>query len=150
MPKRRLAAILAADVIGFSRMMADDETGTLEALKAHRAEFFDPLTAQHNGRIVKLMGDGVLVEFGSVVDAVLCAVDVQTQLAAEDGIIKLRIGINLGDVIVDGDDVYGDGVNVAARLEAIAEPAAFAFPTWFIRTFDRRPMPALRRLASRT
>ena len=125
---RRLAAILAADVVGFSRLMEMDETGTLASLKAHRAEFIDPLIAGHGGRIVKLMGDGVLVEFGSVVDAVECAVAVQQGMSrrnadvAGNERIDLRIGINLGDVIVEGDDIYGDGVNVAARLEGLAEP----------------------------
>jgi TolB-like protein/class 3 adenylate cyclase/tetratricopeptide (TPR) repeat protein len=120
---RRLAAILAADVVGYSRMMGSDEAGTLAALKRHRKTVFDPAVAAHNGRIVKLIGDGVLVEFGSVVDAVHCAVSVQEAIAAngEDG-IRLRIGINLGDVIIDGDDIYGDGVNVAARLEPLAQP----------------------------
>ena len=120
--ERRLAAILVADVVGYSQLMAADEAGTLTALKAHRAELFDPLTAKHNGRIVKLMGDGVLVEFASVVDAVQCAVAIQEALSEQDGEIKLRIGINLGDVIVEGDDIYGDGVNVAARLETLAPP----------------------------
>ncbi|MCP5076254.1 MAG: hypothetical protein GY947_23530 [Rhodobacteraceae bacterium] len=119
---RRLAAILAADVVGYSTLMNEDEAGTLAALKAHRADLFDPETAKRGGRIVKLMGDGVLVEFPSVVDAVECALAIQTALAAEDGKICLRIGINLGDIIIDGDDIYGDGVNVSARLEALAEP----------------------------
>ena len=116
---RRLAAILAADVVGYSRMMATDEAGTLAALKSHRKAVFDPAVAEHGGRIVKLMGDGVLVEFGSVVDAVACALAVQRRA---DGKITLRIGVNLGDIIIDGDDIYGDGVNIAARLEPLAEP----------------------------
>jgi len=119
---RRLAAILAADVVGYSALMAADEAGTLAALRAHRAELLDPETARHGGRIVKLMGDGALVEFPSVVDAVACAIAIQTALAGSGGPLRLRIGINLGDVIVDGEDIYGDGVNVAARLEALAEP----------------------------
>ncbi len=123
---RRLAAILAADVVGYSKLMAEDEAGTLAALKAHRRELFDSETDKHGGRIVKLMGDGVLVEFRSVVDAVECGLAIQRALADEDGKIKLRIGINLGDVIIDGDDIYGDGVNVAARLEALAEPGGIA------------------------
>ena len=118
----QLAAILAADVVGYSKLMADDEAGTLAALKTHRKELFDPTTAKHGGRIVKLMGDGVLVEFPSVVDAVECALAIQKSLAEEAGKISLHIGINLGDVIIDGDDIYGDGVNIAARLEALAEP----------------------------
>ena len=120
---RRLAAILAADMVGYSKLMADDEEGTLADLKQHRSQVFDPAVARHNGRIVKLMGDGVLAEFASVVDAVECAIAVQTACATPgNGRIRLRIGINLGDIIIDGDDIYGDGVNVAARLEALAEP----------------------------
>jgi class 3 adenylate cyclase/TolB-like protein/Flp pilus assembly protein TadD len=126
--ERRLAAILAADVVGYSRLMAADEEGTLARLRALRAERIDPTVAQHHGRIVKLMGDGALVEFASVVDAVRCAVDIQRAMAEheadlpEDQRVRLRIGVNLGDVIIEGDDIYGDGVNVAARLEGLAEP----------------------------
>jgi adenylate cyclase len=122
---RKLAAILAADVVGYSRMMANDETGTLAALKRHREMIFNPAVAQYNGRIIKLIGDGTLVEFASAVDAVNCALAVQTippQDVASTSQIILRIGINLGDVIVDQDDIYGVGVNVAARLEALAAP----------------------------
>jgi adenylate cyclase len=119
---RRLAAILAADVVDYSSLMNDDEAGTLAALRAHRKELFDPETERHGGRIVKLMGDGALVDFPSVVDAVECALAIQQALAGSDGPIRLRIGINLGDVILDGEDIYGDGVNVAARLEGLAEP----------------------------
>ena len=122
---RRLAAILAADVVGYSRLMGSDEGGTLAALKAHRATVFDPAVAANGGRIVKLIGDGTLVEFASVVDAVTCALAVQRAMAAQSTPgppIRLRIGLNLGDVIIDGDDIYGDGVNVAARLEPLAEP----------------------------
>src|SRR5262249_50276562 len=126
-PRRRLAAILAADVVGYSRMMQADEAGTLAALKARRAETLQPLVARYHGRIVKLMGDGALIEFASAVEAVQCAVDLQQAMAVanrelpDDRQITLRIGINLGDVIVEGGDLYGDGVNVAARLEGIAE-----------------------------
>jgi adenylate cyclase len=126
--ERRLTAILAADVVGYSRLMEADEAATLASLKAHHAELIDPEIAGHHGRIVKLMGDGILAEFASVVDAVNCAVGLQRGTAArnagvpQDRRIVFRIGINLGDVIVDGDDIYGDGVNVAARLEALAEP----------------------------
>jgi TolB-like protein/class 3 adenylate cyclase/Tfp pilus assembly protein PilF len=126
--ERRLAAILAADVVGYSRLMGQDEAGTLERLKTHRKELLEPLLAEHHGRIVKLMGDGVLCEFGSVVDAVACAVAIQQGMAerergvAENQKIRFRIGINTGDVIIEGDDIYGDGVNVAARLEGLAEP----------------------------
>ena len=128
MVERRLAAILAADVVGYSRLMGADEAGVLSALRALRAEVFDPAISRHNGRIVKLMGDGTLVEFGSVVDAVTCAVEVQAALKdrnaglAQDERLELRIGINLGDVMVEGDDLYGDGVNVASRLEGLADP----------------------------
>jgi adenylate cyclase len=126
--QRRLAAILAADVVGYSRLMADDEAGTLAALKQHRRTLIDPAIARHNGRMVKLMGDGALVEFASVVDAIACAAEIQEAMAehnagvAEARAIVFRIGINLGDVIVEGDDIYGGGVNVAARLEGLAEP----------------------------
>jgi adenylate cyclase len=125
---RRLAAVLAADVVGYSRLMGADEAGTLAALKRHREAVFDPAVAAHSGRIVKLIGDGVIAEFGSVVDAVNCALSVQrssvTALdqSASQPVIVLRIGINLGDVIIEGDDIYGDGVNIAARLEPLAEP----------------------------
>src|SRR5215831_14569107 len=123
---RRLAAILAADVAGYSRLMGADEEGTLERLKTLRRELIDPKIAEHHGRLVKTTGDGLLVEFPSVVDAVRCAVEVQHAMpeqntdAGTDKRIELRIGINLGDVIVEGDDLYGDGVNIAARIEALA------------------------------
>jgi len=126
--QRRLAAILAADVVGYSRLMQRDEAGTLAALKTRRTEVLQPLVAWHRGRIVKLMGDGVLIEFASAVDAVECAVRLQEAMDAanarlpEDRRILLRIGINLGDVMVEGSDLYGDGVNIAARLEGLAEP----------------------------
>ena len=124
---RKLAAILAADVVGYSRLMGADEAGTLAALKRHREAIFDPAVAAYNGRVVKLIGDGVIAEFGSVVDAVSCALSVQRSSAttpdksASQPTIVLRIGINLGDVIIEGDDIYGDGVNIAARLEPLAE-----------------------------
>jgi adenylate cyclase len=126
--ERRLAAILAADVVGYSRQMGADEAGTLAALKRHRETIFNPAVAAHNGRIVKLIGDGAIVEFGSVVDAVNCALSVQRSgaplpgAAARQPTIVLRIGINLGDVIIENDDIYGEGVNIAARLEPLAEP----------------------------
>ena len=120
--ERKLAAILAADVLGYTKLMAEDEAGTLTALKNHRKELFDPETEKRGGRIVKLMGDGVLVEFPSVVNAVESAIAIQTALSLDDGPIKLRIGVNLGDIIIDRDDIYGDGVNVAARLEVFANP----------------------------
>src|SRR6516162_8146841 len=124
---RRLAAILAADVAGYSRLMGADEEGTLERLKALRRELVDPRIAEHRGRIVKTTGNGLLVEFASVVDAVRCAVAVQQAMpernasVGADSRIELRIGINLGDVIVEGDDLNGDGVNIAARIEALAD-----------------------------
>ena len=126
--ERRLTTILAADVVGYSRLMAADEAGTLASLKALRRELFEPRTAEYHGRVVKLMGDGTLMEFGSVVDAVTFAVDVQRAVALrntdvpEDQRITYRIGINIGDVIIEGDDIYGDGVNIAARMEGLAEP----------------------------
>lgn len=126
--ERRLAAILCADVVGYSRLMGANEEGTLAALKGHRRELIDPLIAQHRGRIFKTTGDGILIEFASVVDAVRCAVVLQQGMEdrnadlAESERIRFRIGINVGDVIVDEGDVFGDGVNVAARLEQLAEP----------------------------
>ena len=125
---RKLAAILAADVVGYSALMEQDEQGTFERLKAGRKELFEPEIARHHGHIFKLMGDGLLAEFSSVVDAVECAVALQRGLAErnaavpEDQRFQVRIGINLGEVIVEGDDRYGEGVNIAARLEQIAEP----------------------------
>ena len=125
---RKLAAILAADVVGYSTLMEQDEQGTFERLRTGRKELFEPEIARHHGRIFKLMGDGLLAEFGSVVDAVECAVSLQRGMAernanvAEDRRIHVRIGINLGEVIVEGDDCYGDGVNIAARLEQLADP----------------------------
>ena len=127
--QRRLAAVMAADVVGYSRLMGQDEAGTLAALKARRKNVLEPIVARHRGRIFKVMGDGVLVEFGSAVNAVQCAVELQRGMTAansglpEDRRIVLRIGVNLGDVMIEGSDLYGDGVNIAARLEAAAEPA---------------------------
>jgi len=126
--ERRLAAILAADVAGYSRLMGADEGDTLRQLKAHRRALVDPKIAQHRGRIVKTAGDGMLVEFASVVDAVRCAVEMQRGMAKrnvnvpQDKRIEFRVGINVGDIAIDGEDIFGDGVNLAARLEALAEP----------------------------
>ncbi|MDB5524126.1 MAG: adenylate class-3/4/guanylyl cyclase [Rhizobium sp.] len=126
--ERRLTAILSADVVGYSRLMGDDEGGTLERLKACRRELVDPAIEEFHGGIIKLMGDGALVEFASVVDAVQCAAVIQRKMASYDqGVsetqrIQFRIGVNLGDIIVEGDDIYGDGVNIAARLQSIATP----------------------------
>jgi len=126
--ERKLAAILAADVAGYTALMGADEAGTLRRLTDLRRNFLEPLVEKHHGRVVKLMGDGLLVEFASVVNAVACALAWQDGVAEreaaadEDKRLRFRIGINLGDVIVEGDDIYGDGVNIAARLEAVAEP----------------------------
>ena len=126
--KRRLATIVAADVAGFSRLVGADEEGTLARLKALRRELIDPQIAEHSGRIVKTTGDGLLLEFGSAVDAIRCVVDIQRAIAAfesglaEDKQIRFRIGVNVGDIVIDGEDILGDGVNVAARLEQLAEP----------------------------
>src|SRR5215470_1505611 len=125
--ERRLAAILAADVAGYSRLIGADEEGTLSRLKALRAEVIDPKIAEHHGRIVKTTGDGLLVEFASVVDALRCATELQSAMADRnaapaDGRIEFRIGIHQGDIVVEDGDIFGDGVNIAARLEALAEP----------------------------
>ncbi len=128
MMKRRLAAILAADVVGYSRLIRADEEGTIAALRALRADLIDPKIAEHHGRIVKLMGDGMLAEFASVVDAVRAAVETQQAVAVhnsglpKDKRIEFRVGVNMGDIVIDGDDIQGDGVNVAARLEGLAKP----------------------------
>ena len=125
--ERRLAAILAADIVGYSRLMGEDEAGTARALREHRAAA-NPLIAEHGGRIVKTTGDGALIEFGSVVGAVQCALTLQRLMAERNGGVPddrrmdLRIGVHLGDVLVEDDDILGDGVNIAARLEGIAEP----------------------------
>src|SRR5712672_2420433 len=125
---RRLTAILAADVAGYSRLMGADEEGTHERLKSHRRELVDPKIKEHQGRIVKTTGDGLLVEFESVVDAMRCAAEVQRGMidrepeASEERRIRFRIGVNLGDVIAEDGDIFGDGVNVAERLESLAEP----------------------------
>ena len=128
--ERRLAAILAADVAGYSRLMGNDEEGTLAALKAYRRELIDPKVAEHRGRIVKTTGDGALIEFASAVDATRCAMEIQRAMAErsaaipEDRRIEFRIGINVGDIIIDESDIYGDGVNIAARVESLARPGA--------------------------
>ncbi len=128
--ERRLAAILVADVVGYSRLMGDDEAGTLARIEGLRAEILDPLITQYRGRVVKLMGDGFLIEFASVVDALTCALEWQAAVEAranqvsEERALRFRIGVNLGDVMVKDNDLYGDGVNVAARLEALAAPGS--------------------------
>ena len=144
--ERRLAAILIADVVGYSRLMEEDEAGTLAALKAHRAELIDPKIAEYHGRMVKLMGDGALVEFASVVNAVECAGDIQAGMAArnadvpEGRRIDFRIGINLGDIIIEGEDIYGDGVNIAARLQELAEPGGVCRGTTITPGIRRDPI----------
>src|SRR5262249_12393479 len=126
--ERRLAAIFAADVAGYSRLMGADEEGTLARLKTSRHELIDPKITEHRGRIVKTTGDGMLAEFGSVVDALRCATQVQAGMAQRNAEVPLeqriefRVGINVGDVVVEDGDIFGDGVNIAARLEALAEP----------------------------
>src|SRR5882757_916128 len=129
---RKLTAILSADVVGYSGLMQADETGTLERLKANRSRVFDPEVATHGGRVFKLLGDGALVEFSSVIAAVNCALAIQEATentgteTSEAKRIRYRIGINLGEVIVEGDDIYGEGVNVAARLQALAPVGGIA------------------------
>ena len=126
--ERRLAAVLAADIVAYSRLIETNEARTLTAIRALRSEVIDPLVADYKGRVVKLMGDGAIVEFGSVVDAVACAVAMQEAVARHqrevppENRIVFRMGINIGDVVVEGGDLLGDGVNIAARLEALAEP----------------------------
>ena len=126
--ERRISVVAAADVVGYSRLMGVDEDGTLATLKAHRAELVDPKTAEHGGRIVKTTGDGLLLEFSSALATVGCCLEVQTAMAVrneglpENGVMRFRVGINLGDIIIDGEDIHGDGVNIAARLESIAAP----------------------------
>ena len=124
-PTRKLAAILAADVVGYSKLMGEDETRTLAALRELRNDLFQPTVSEHRGDIVKSMGDGWLVEFASVVDAVNCAIQVQEQLDNHE-IIKLRMGIHIGDIVHEDEDIYGDGVNIAARLQEISEPGGIA------------------------
>ena len=127
--ERKLTTIFAMDVVGYSRLMEVDESGTLQRLKEVFSDVVNPTIGRHGGRVVKLMGDGALAEFSSVVDALQCAVEIQRQLASRNASaastrrLQLRIGLHLGDIIVEGEDIYGDGVNVAARLESIAEPS---------------------------
>ena len=142
--ERKLTTILAADVVGYAAHMERDEKGTHERLVAGRKELFEPEIALHHGRVFKLMGDGMLAEFGSVVDAVECAVSIQRGLAErnadvpEDQRIQVRIGINLGEVIVEGDDRFGEGVNIAARLEQIAEPGGICVSAKVAREVEKK------------
>ncbi len=141
--ERRLAAVLAADVAGYSRLMGADEVGTLAVLKAVRSELVDPEIAEHKGRIVKTTGDGMLVEFASSVDAVTCAIAIQRRMAERagstiDSQLQYRIGINIGDIIIDADDIFGDGVNVAARLEGIADPGGVCISSSAMSRFEAR------------
>jgi adenylate cyclase len=144
---RRLTVILAADVAGYSRLMGADEEGTHERLKVHFKQLINPKIDAHRGRIVKTTGDGLLVEFASVVDAVRCAVEVQLGMAERNVAvstaerIEFRVGINLGDVIVEGDDIFGEGVNIAARLEGLADPGSvFISNTVHDQVRDRLPL----------
>src|SRR5215472_16819401 len=145
---RRLAAILAADIAGYSRPMGEDEAGTAQALREHRTAA-DPLVARHGGRIVKTTGDGVLIEFGSVVGAVECALALQQLATVRNADITgerrmvWRIGIHLGDVLVEGDDILGDGVNIAARLEGIAEPGGICISEDAFRQVRGKSRPSL-------
>src|SRR5215470_3951671 len=142
--RRKLSAILAADVVGYAALMEKDEAGTYDRLRAGRKELFEPEIEKHHGRIFKLMGDGLLAEFTSVVDAVECAVSLQRGLAErsanvpEHERIQVRIGINLGEVIVEGDDRYGEGVNVAARLEQLADPGGICVSAKVAREVERK------------
>jgi adenylate cyclase len=153
---RRLAAILAADVAGYSRLMGANEEGTLERLKADLVDVVDPKIREHRGRIVKTTGDGVLAEFASVVDAVRCAGEIQQTMAdrdldlAEERRLRFRIGVNLGDVIVDGGDIFGDGVNIAARLEGLAASASRARSATISATGSLTPSRTWASRASRT
>lgn len=139
--ERRLAAIMFADVVGYSRMMGEDEAGTLAAVQQVQFGLINPTIGQHYGRVVKQMGDGVLVEFNSIVHAVQCAVAIQQGIAenrAKDSgeRIKLRIGVNLGDVLSDGDDIFGDGINIASRLQELADPNGICIPSTVLGHID--------------
>ena len=151
---RRLAAILAADVVGYSCMMSEDEAGTLATLQAHRSELIAPALERHQGRIVKLMGDGMLAQFSSAVEAVACAAEIQRELARRNRDasrkMEFRIGVHVGDVIVDKDDIYGDGVNIAARLEGIAETGGICISRQAFEQVDGKLALAFRQLGPQT
>jgi adenylate cyclase len=140
--QRRLAAIVSADVVGFSRLMGVDDVGTLAALRAHRAERIDPKIAEHGGRIVKTIGDALLLEFPSVVDATACAIEARNGMVgrnaevAEGKRMVFRVGVNLGDIIIEGEDILGDGVNIDARIEALAEPGGVAISDRIMKTYE--------------
>ena len=133
--RRKLAAIVSADVVGYSRLMGEDEANTLAALRQWRAELFGPIVEDHRGKIVKSMGDGWLVEFESAVDAVTCTIQVQENLSGHE-VLKLRIGLHIGDITHADGDIYGDGVNIAARLQEIAEPGAIVISDVTRRSID--------------
>ena len=153
--QRRLAAILSADVVGYSRLMGMDEAGTLSRLNALRRQLIDPTIAAHSGRIVKLIGHGALVEFASAVDAVSCAIEIQRKLrehnsgGTKSAPIQFRIGINVGDIIIEGDDILGDGVNIAARIEGIAERGGISISEDAWRQVQVKSRPTLPMPASR-
>jgi class 3 adenylate cyclase len=153
--ERRLAAILVADAVGYSRLIEVDEAGTLATLKAHVTGVLQPLVQKYKGQIVKLIGDGVLVDFASAVSAVECAIEFQTAVASanerlpEGRQIVFRIGLNLGEVVVDDSDIYGEGVNVASRLEALSEPGGVCLSDSIYRQIRGRPISRLRIWASR-
>jgi class 3 adenylate cyclase/pimeloyl-ACP methyl ester carboxylesterase len=154
--ERRLAAILAADVAGYARLMGSDEAGTLTALQRQQSEVMAPLVARHRGRIVKLMGDGVLVEFHSAVEAVACAAELQRELAlrnaplSDERRLQLRIGVHIGDVIVAGDDIYGDGVNIAARLQGVAETGGIAISRQVYELVEGKLTPRFKAIGPQT
>jgi class 3 adenylate cyclase/pimeloyl-ACP methyl ester carboxylesterase len=147
---RRLAAILAADVAGYSRLMGEDEAGTLAALQAHRSEVVAPAIERRGGRIVKLMGDGILAEFDSAVEAVECAAEIQRAMAGRGRGMQFRIGVHLGDVVIDGDDIYGDGVNIAARLQSIAEVGGVSVSRQVYDLVEGKASVSFRALGSQT
>ena len=152
--ERRLAAIMAADMVGFSRLVEQDQDGVLSRQRAHRAELIDSEIAKNRGRIVKTTGDGLLVEFGSAQDAVRCAIDVQAETgrresgSADDTRIQYRIGVNIGDIVIDGDDIFGDGVNVASRLEGLAVPGGVAASDLVLQTVQDRIQEPFRDLGA--
>lgn len=144
---RKLAAVLAADMVGYSRLMEADESGTIARQRSHRRDLIDPTISKHNGRTVKTTGDGMLVEFSSVVEAVRCAIEIQRAMAereagvADEQRIRYRVGINLGDIVIEGEDIYGDGVNIAARLEALCEPGGICISDIVYQSIEGKVLP---------